>query len=103
MARRFRTKKLQTASEIDQTEPVEVPPITLPLDRPILIGLRENLGLLPAGLLLQLPQMVTLMLIRRGLCSVVGTLAATADLVLTREELPDTGLFEALGIVEEVG
>ena len=101
MARRFRTKKLQTASEIDQTEPVDVP-ITLPLDRPILIRLRENLGLLPARILLQLPQMVTLILIRRGLCSVVGTLAATADLVLTREELPDTGLFEALGIVEEV-
>jgi hypothetical protein len=101
MARLFRTKKLQTASEIDQTEPIDVP-ITLPLDRPILIRLRENLGLLPAGILLQLPQMVTLILIRRGLCSVVGTLAATADLVLTREELPDTRLFEALGIVEAV-
>ena len=101
MARsRWKAKTLKTESTI---ETPEVPPITLPLDRPILIRLRENLGLLPAGLLLQLPQMVTLMLIRRGLCSVVGTLAATADLVLTREELPDTGLFEALGIVEEVG
>jgi hypothetical protein len=101
MARRFRTKKLQTASEVDQTESVDVP-ITLPLDRPILIRLREPLGKLPAGILLQLPQMETLMIVRRGLCSVVGTLAATADLVLTRQELPDTGLFEALGIVEAV-
>ena len=101
MARsRWKAKTLKTESTIETPEEVI---FTLPLDRPILIRLRENLGLLPAGLLLQLPQMVTLMLIRRGLCSVVGTLPATADLVLTREELPDTGLFEALGIVEEVG
>lgn len=88
--RNFTTKSLLSANGEERER------ITLPLEHPLLIRLRKDVGKIPAGLTVELPRKEALALVRRRLAAVVGDLMAEPHVALNEDEAAEAGLIDAL-------